>query len=36
MHGKKSSNNDKYKPVMAKGAKAPKPRKQASKPSRKK
>jgi hypothetical protein len=34
--GKKVSTTDKYTPVMAKGAKAPKPRKQASKPSRKK
>jgi hypothetical protein len=31
MHkGKKPSGADKFKPVMAKGAKAPKPRKQAS------
>ena len=35
MHGKKASNNEKYKPVMAKGAKAPKPRPQ-SKPSKRK
>ena len=37
MHkGKKVSTSDKHTPTMAKGAKAPKPRKQPSKPSRKK
>lgn len=35
MHGKKASNNDKYKPVMAKGAKTPKPRKQSASPKKK-
>lgn len=35
MHGKKASGNDKFKPVMAKGAKAPKPRKQSASPKKK-
>ena len=35
MHGKKATNNDKYKSVMAKGAKAPKPRKQSASPKKK-
>jgi len=35
MHGKKVSNNDKHKTVMAKGAKAPKPRKQSASPKKK-